>query len=183
MELRRRVLRGQKDDALALMEDQALEEQQSDKGLAEADAVAEERPTELTGDARQSPIRLLLVPIEAREHLRLALVPLRVGDLVAAEELVERLGIDVERSVLARVPLDDAEHGVADVDSLFPMGVEPVLELLHVPRALDLDVQLDVLGEARSGEVAGADERLGTHDLELGVGDVRLRVELGSVVD
>ena len=54
---------------------------------------------------------------------------------------------------------------------------------LDLACALNLDVQLDVLGQPRPGEVARADQRLRADDLELGVRDVRLGVELVLVVD
>ncbi len=63
------------------------------------------------------------------------------------------------------------------------MGLEPFLKLDDLAGALHLDIQVDVLGEARGGEVAGANQGLGANHFELGVGDVRLGVELVAVVD
>ena len=118
-----------------------------------------------------------------REHLRAGLVPLGRGQLVAAEELLERLRVDVERRVEAGVALDGLDDGVGDLARLVPVLLEPLLKLRDLARALDLDVELDVLGQARAREVARADERLRADHLELGVRDVRLGVELVLVVD
>ena len=63
------------------------------------------------------------------------------------------------------------------------MRLEPLLELRDLAGALDLYAQLDVLRETRPREVAGAHQRLGTHDLELCAGDVSLGVELVLAVD
>jgi len=61
--------------------------------------------------------------------------------------------------------------------------LEPLLELRDFARALDLDVELDILGQARRREVARSHQRLRADYLELGVRDVRFRVELVAVVD
>lgn len=47
---------------------------------------------------------------------------------------------------------------------------------------LHLNVQLDVLREAGSGEVAGTDQRLRPYNLELGMRDISLCVELLTIV-
>ena len=111
-------------------------------------------------------------------HSRAGLVPLAGGQLPAPEELVQGLGVDVERGELGGVAGDGPQHVLGDLFGLVPVDVEPVLELGSLPAALDLDVQLDVLGEPGPGEVAGPDQRLGTDHVELGVGDVGLGVEL-----
>ena len=49
----------------------------------------------------------------------------------------------------------------------------PALELGHLTARLDLDVQLDVLGQPGNGEVRRADQRLRTHHVKLAMGDVR----------
>ena len=66
---------------------------------------------------------------------------------------------------------------------LLPVVARTTPGAARPPGALDLDVQLDVLGEARAREVRRADERLRADDLELRVGDVRLGVELVLRVD
>ena len=102
---------------------------------------------------------------------------------MAAEELLERLRVDVERRVEARVARDGLDDGVGHVARLVPVRLEPLLKLGDLARALDLDVELDVLGEAGAREVARADQRLRADDFELGVRDVGLGVELVLVVD
>ena len=98
-----RRLRSEQHDALALVQDQPLDQHQPDEGLAETDAVAEEGAAVLAGDLHQRPVGLLLVAVEPGEHLRAGLVPLGRGQLVAAEELLQRLRVDVERRVETRV--------------------------------------------------------------------------------
>ena len=178
-----RRLRSEQHDALALVQDEALDQHQPDEGLAETDAVAEECAAVLARDLHQRPVGLLLVAVELREHLRAGLVPLGRGQLVAAEELLQRLRVDVERRVEARVALDGLDDRVGDVRRLVPVRLEPLLELGDLARALDLDVQFDVLGQAWAREVARADERLRADHFELRVRDVRLGVELVLVVD
>ena len=51
-----RRLRREEHDALALVEDEPLDEHQADEGLAETDAVAEERAAVLAGDLHQRPV-------------------------------------------------------------------------------------------------------------------------------
>ena len=78
---------------------------------------------------------------------------------------------------------DRLYDGLADLSRFGPVRLEPLLELRDLARALDLDVQLDVLRETRPREVAGAHQGLSAHDLELCVGDVGLGVEFVLVVD
>ena len=70
---------------------------------------------------------------------------------MAAEELVQRLRVDVERRVLADVALDDVcrTSGVTSSARL-PVLLEPLLELGDLAPALHLDVELDVLRQARA---------------------------------
>ncbi len=173
----------EEDHPLALVQDQPLDQHQAHEGLPETHPVAQERTAVLAGDLHERPVGLLLVAIEVREHPRARLVPLGRGQLVTSEELLQGLRIDVERRVEARVPLHGLDDRVGHLLGLAPVHLEPFLELGHLARALDLDVQLDVLGQTRACEVAGAHQRLCTHHLELRVRDVRLGVELFLVVD
>ena len=168
---------------LVFVKHQPLHQHQPDEGFAQAHAVAEEGSSVLAGDLHQRPVGLSLVLIEVREHPRVGLVPFAGGELPAPEELVEGLGINVEGGELGGVAGDGSQHILGDFFGLFPVDVEPVLELGDFPAALDLDVQLDVLGQPGPGEVAGADQRLGTDHVELGVGYVGLGVELVPPVD
>ena len=102
---------------------------------------------------------------------------------MAAEVLLQRLGVHIERGIAARVARDGLDDCVSDLGRLVPVRLEPLLKLGHLTRALDLDIELDVLRQARGGEVARPDQRLRPDHLELRVCDVRLRVELVLVVD
>ena len=82
-------LGGEQHDALPLVKDEPLDQHQADEGLAETDAVTEERAAVLPGDLHERPVRLLLVAVEVTEHERPPLVPLRGGQLVAPEELLQ----------------------------------------------------------------------------------------------
>ena len=57
-----------------------------------------------------------------------------------AEQFVERLGVNVERRVIADVALDGGEDVRRDVLGLVPMQLKPILQLAHVARRLDLDI-------------------------------------------
>ena len=170
-------------DTLALVEDKPLDQHQADEGLAKTHAVTEERTAVLPGDFHERPIRLLLIAIQLREHARPCLVPFGRGQRVTPEELLQGLRVDVERRVQMRMAGDRLDDGLRDLPRFVPVRLEPLLELRDFSRALNLDVQLDVLRETRPREVAGADQRLGTHDLELCVGDVGFGVEFVLVVD
>ena len=176
-------LRGEKDDALALVQHQTLDEHQSNESLAETHAVAKEGTAVSPGDLHERPIRLLLVAIQLVEHLRSGLVPLGRGELVTPEELLQGLGVDIEGRIEARVACNRLDDGIVDLAGELPVRLEPLLKRRDLASTLDLDVQLDVLGQAGPGEVAGADQRLSTHDLQLGVRDVGLGVELVAVID
>ena len=86
--------------ALAVVHDQPLDEHQADEGLAQAHAVAQERAAVLAGDLHQGVVALLLVLVEdgyiASRRVRACCLPLVGGQLVAAEELVQGLGVDLE---------------------------------------------------------------------------------------
>ena len=76
---------GEEYDPLVLVQYETFEEHQPDVGLAEADPVAQERPSVLTGDAHHRPVGLLLVAVELWEHLRVMLVPITRSRLQLAE--------------------------------------------------------------------------------------------------
>jgi hypothetical protein len=95
---------------------------------------------------------------------------------VALEELLEGLGVHLERQVLTDVALDDGGDLRVDVFRLFPVTLEPLLQDLDF--TADLDVQLDVAGEAGLGEIARSYRGGRANNSQLGMGDVGLRVEL-----
>ena len=170
-------------DTLALVKDEPLDQHQTDEGLAKTHAVTEERTAVLPGDLHERPVRLLLIAIDVREHARPCLVPLGRGQLVPPEELLQGLRVDVEWRIQVRMARDRLDDGLGDLSRFGPMCLEPLLELRDLARALDLDVQFDVLCETRPREVAGSHQRLGAHDLEPCMGDVGLGVEFVLVVD
>ena len=100
-----------------------------DEGLAEPDAVAQERSAVLAGDVHQRPVRLLLVLVEHGEHLRVGPLPLGSVRLVLAEHLVQCSGVHVERRVLVRVPLDGPQQLRRHVFGVVPVLLVPPLEL------------------------------------------------------
>lgn len=115
------------DDALALVQHEALDQHQPHEGLAEADAVAEERAAVLSGDLHERPVSLFLVTVDPREHLRARLIPFGRGQFVAAKELLQCLGIDIEREVLADMAIDGLDDCIGDIGGFFPMRFEPLL--------------------------------------------------------
>ncbi len=176
------ALRDEQKDVLLLLHDEPFDQHQADEGLAETDAVAQERAAVLRRDLDQVLVAVLLVLVEHRIHLRDCTLPLAGGHLVAAQQLLQRLGVDLERRVLVDVTLDDPEDLGRDVFGSLPVLLVPLLEHGDLG-AGDLDVQLDVLGQARIGEVRRADQSGGTDDFHPRVGDVRLGVELLLAVD
>ena len=176
-------LRCEQCDTLTIVKDEPFDQHQTDEGLAETHAVTEERTAVLPGDLHERPVRLLLIAIEVREHARPCFVPLGRGQLVSPEELLQGLRVDVEWRIQVRMARDRLDDGLGDPARFVPVRLEPLLELRDFAGALDLYVKLDVLRETRPREVAGAHQRLGTHDFELCVGDVSLGVELVLAVD
>jgi hypothetical protein len=126
-------------DALALLLDEVFEQHQADEGLAQADAVAQEGAAVLPGDLQQVVEAVLLVAVEDAIDARLLGQPALVGGLQAAVQLVQRLGVDLERRVGARVPLDDAEDFGGDVLGGVPVLLVPLLKDGDRPPG-DLDV-------------------------------------------
>ncbi|MDZ7790390.1 MAG: hypothetical protein U5L08_07865 [Xanthomonadales bacterium] len=55
---------------------------------------------------------------------------------------------------------DHFEHVIGDFPTLLPVFLKPLLELVDLARALDLDIEFDVLRQPRLREVTGADQRL-----------------------
>jgi hypothetical protein len=133
---------------------QSLNEHQANEGLAETDTVAKKRPTVLPRDLHQRPVRLLLVTVDPGEHPRASFVPLGCGQLVSAEELLERFRVNIERRVGAGMALNKPEDVVRHILRVIPVVFEPLLQLGDFAAALHLDVELYVLREARTGEVA-----------------------------
>jgi hypothetical protein len=62
-------------DVLLLIADQTLYQHESDEGLAQTHAIAEEGAPVLASDVDEGPVRLLLIPIEDTKHLRTVLLP------------------------------------------------------------------------------------------------------------
>ena len=176
-------LRCEQRDTLALVKDEPLDQHQTDEGLAKTHAITEERTAVLPGDLQERPVRLLLIAIEVREHARPCLVPLSRTQIVPPEELLQGFRVDVERRIQVRMARDRLDDVLGDLFRFVPVRLEPLLELRDLARALNLDVQFDVLRETRPREVAGAHQRLGAHDLEPCVGDVSLGVEFVFGVD
>ena len=115
-------------------------------------------------------------------------VAIRVGDQFVPRGRTRWAGFalcdarSVRRSKV-RVARDRLDDRVGHFARVVPVGLEPLLKLRDLARALDLDIELDVLGQARFGEVARPDQRLRADHLELGVRDVGLGVKLVAIVD
>ena len=62
-------LGGKQDNALALVQDEALDQHQAHERLAETDAVAEEGSAVLARDLHERPVGLLLITVDVGEHL------------------------------------------------------------------------------------------------------------------
>jgi hypothetical protein len=122
------------------VEHQPLDQHQAYEGLAETDAVTEEGATVLARDFHQRPVGLLLVAIEPREHLRTGFIPLSRRQLVPAEELLKRLGVDIEWRVEARVTGNGLDDRLRHLRCFVPVRFEPLLELANLARTLDLNV-------------------------------------------
>ena len=91
-------LRGEQDHPLALVQDEALDQHESDEGLAESNAVAEEGSAVLAGDLRSAPSRPPSGSGRATGNIRESVSShSRGAQFVAAEELLQCLGVDVER--------------------------------------------------------------------------------------
>ena len=176
-------LRREQDDALPLVQDQAFDEHEAHEGLAEADAVAEERPSVPAGDLQQRPVGLLLVAVETGEHLRLVLVPLAGRQFMAAKVFLQRLGVDLEGREGTHMALDRPDDRVGGRPGPLPVLLEPVPELRDLAGALDLDIEFDVLRQSGLREIARTDQCLRPDDVHLAVGEVGLCVELRPVVD
>ena len=69
-------------------------------------------------------------------------------------------GINVEWRVKAGMARDRLDNGLGYRRCLFPVSLEPFLQLCDLTCTLDLDVQFDVLGQTRGAEVARTDEGL-----------------------
>ena len=168
---------------LPFVQHQPLDQHQADKGLAEANPVAQERSAMLAGNFHERSVGLLLIAVDTGKHLRAGFIPLGRRQLVAAEVLLQRLRVDIKRRIAVRVARDGLNDRISDLDRLVPVRLEPLLKLGNLACALDLDIELDVLRKTRCGEVARPDQRLRPDHLELRVRDVRLRVELVLAVD
>ena len=174
--------RDQQDHTLPVVHDKPLDQHQADERLAKPDAVAQEGTAVLRRDLQQGVVPLLLVAVQDGVHLRLRLFPFGNGHFVTAEELLERPRIDLERRVLADVPLKDPQDFWSDVLGVAPVSFVPLLEGGDWA-AGNLNVEFDVLGQAGEREVGGADQGGRADNLHARVGDVGFGVELGLAVD
>ncbi len=134
------------------MHDQALDQHQTDEGFAKADAIAQESPVVAAGALEHRVITLALIGGEDGVDRGFIPLPLGRGELMATKELVQRLGVDLERRIVLNLALDDAEDVRRHVLPCFPMLLVPLLKYRN-RGAGDLDVQLNVLGQAGVSEV------------------------------
>ena len=70
------------------------------------------------------------------------------------EEFMERFSIDIKGAECICVPGNDFENILRNVFCIFPVLVEPLLELGYLTTALDLDIQFNIICKPRAGEVA-----------------------------
>src|SRR5205807_523370 len=144
---------------------------QTHERLAETDAVAKERSIVTPADVQERVIALFLVLVEDWINLRLAAFPFGFAGGVMLEQLLQCFGINIERRIFVDLPLDDANDFLCNVLGLLPMLLEPGLELGHVTRRTNLNVEFNILREARNGEITRTDQRYGADDLNLRVSD------------
>lgn len=102
---------------------------------------------------------------------------------MTAEKLLQSLGINLERRIAARLAFYSLDDCFRDLFSFIPVRLKPLLKLGDFAGALNLDIEFDVLGQARFCEVARPDQRLSANDFQFRVGDVGLRVKFVFVVD
>ena len=147
-------LGGKQDNPLAFVHDKPFDQHEPDEGLAETDAVTEERAAVLAGDLHQRPVGFLLIAVNFREHQGAGFIPLVGSQFVTAEILLQGLGIDVERGVVIGLAGQGHDDVIGHLAGFVPVRLEPFLQLSNLAPALDLDVEFDVLGKARRGEIA-----------------------------
>ena len=125
------------------MDDEPLDEHEADERLAETDTIAQEGAAVLAGNLQEGLVALFLILIELGNIRESRLLPLARGQLVTLEELLERLGVDIEGRVLASVPLDDSR--ISGVTSSASSQWRSYHSCRTLDLAADLDVQFDVL--------------------------------------
>src|SRR5208282_1406746 len=142
----------EENDTLPLVQDEPLDEHQTHECLPETNSIAQEAAAVLACDLHERPIRLFLIAVELREHLRAGLFPLAGRHLMAAKELVQRLRVDIKRRVGLDLALNDAQNVCGYVLCLGPVFFVPFLKHGHgSPR--DLDVQFYVFGQTWKREI------------------------------
>src|ERR1039458_251613 len=99
------------------------------------------------------------------------------------EKLLQGFGVNDEGDVFVNVALDYLDDVRGDVLRFLPVLLIPGLELGDVAGRPDLDVEFDVLREARDSEIAGAHQGDGADDSYPGVGDVGFGVEFAFGVN
>ena len=149
-----RGLGGKQHDSLAFVQNKPLDQHQADESLAETNAVTEEGATMPACDLHHRPVGLLLVPVEIPEHFGLALVPFGRGELMATEEFLQRLGVDVERREGVCMSFYRAQNAFGYFARIVPMIFKPLLQLAYFASALYLNVQLDIVCQSWFCEVA-----------------------------
>jgi len=130
----------------------ALNQHQADKGLTQANTVAEERAAVLGGDLHQGVVALFLVVVQNGIHFRLGLLPFRYRHFVAAEELLKRPCIDLKRHVLTNMAFKNFQDVRSYVFRFLPVLFVPLLDHTHRLTG-DLDVEFDVFGQAGNRKV------------------------------
>ncbi len=103
-------------------------------------------------DVYQVVVAVLLILVQNGINLRSGGLPVVRFEPIAAEILVQRLGVNLKWRVFADMAFDNAQNLRGDILGLIPVFLVPFLEDGY-GRAGDFDVQLDVFGQAGMGEV------------------------------
>ena len=73
---------------------------------------------------------------------------------MATEKLLQRLDVNIERRIKPHMARYRLKNEIGYVSRFAPMRIEPFLELRDFTRALNLNVQLYILGQARHRKIA-----------------------------
>ena len=102
----------------------------------------------LFGAFQEAAIAVLLIAGQDGVNARVALLPLAGALLMAEEILLQGTSVDVERQAFVDMAFECPQDVRGDIFGLLPVLLIPFLKDGH-RAAGDLDVQFDIVGEAR----------------------------------
>ena len=143
---------------LTLFLDKTLNEHHANIGFAQADTITKKCTWVFAGNFDHAIVAVSLILRKSFVNNRVMILPFGNGFFTTLEILVHGTEIDIIGTELLAVVLNYLKHCICNVNTIFPTGFKPLLQLLNI--ILHLNIQFNVLSKSCLCEVAGTYQRI-----------------------